>query len=446
MDEEKPFRIGILGDFSGRVNRRATGALQSVAIDPENFEQVMDRVGVALELPAGMIRFRELDDFHPDQLYRAVPLFGSIREAKKQLSTPQTFRGAGPPPAPPTAPAPASPAAFSESLLDQIAGESASAPAPAPVSARDESSWDEAIRRIAAKHAVPGRDPRQEEMLAVIDQTAAAQMRAILGHPDFQAIEAAWRSIFFLFRYVESGVDLQVHLIDVSKAELVERQAELAKLMASPAIGDRPWSLLVGLYTFTPDERDCALLARLGALARQARAPFLGSVDSRLFGCGSIAASPDPDDWKDALPVENARAWQQLRRSPDADWIGVAFPRFLLRLPYGEATSPAEAFDFEEMPGKPSHEAYLWGNPAVACACMLAAPGGPVNRLDGIPIHNWARGEATPQAEIWMTERFASKIADAGVLPLASVKHSDAIQLVRLQSIADPPRPLAGAW
>jgi hypothetical protein len=54
--------------------------------------------------------------------------------------------------------------------------------------------------------------------------------------------------------------------------------------------------------------------------------------------------------------------------------------------------------------------------------------------------------DPTPTAEIWMTERFAATILDAGVMPLASVKHSDAVLLVRFQSIAYSAQPLAGPW
>jgi len=120
----------------------------------------------------------------------------------------------------------------------------------------------------------------------------------------------------------------------------------------------------------------------------------------------------------------------------------------LLRLPYGKTTSPVESFAFEEMPSPPVHAEYLWGNPAIACACLLAQSrmAGRVNRIGSIPVHVHAPGDATPQAEIWMSERLAARIIDQGVMPLASVKHSDAIQLVRFQSIADPSQALPGTW
>jgi predicted component of type VI protein secretion system len=66
-----------------------------------------------------------------------------------------------------------------------------------------------------------------------------------------------------------------------------------------------------------------------------------------------------------------------------------------------------------------------------------------------LPIHTDPLREPTPQAEIWMTERLAAAMLDQGVMPLASIKHSDAAQLLRFQSIAGEPgepRALAGPW
>ncbi len=58
------------------------------------------------------------------------------------------------------------------------------------------------------------------------------------------------------------------------------------------------------------------------------------------------------------------------------------------------------------------HESYLWGNPAIICACLLGASfnrdgwdlrPGAISRIGGIPVHAYAPGEITPPAEIWIT-------------------------------------------
>jgi type VI secretion system protein ImpC len=462
--DASPFRIAILGDFSGRANRGIPGVPRKpVEIDPDNFEQVMERMEVGLDLSAGevslMLRFRELDDFHPDRLYQSVPLFRAFSEARKELSKP---RPAAPPKAQaavtpaPVAPTPVAPATGG-SLLDAIVAQSGPAQTTPPIEARpsvtDASAWDDAIRGIVAKHVVPQVDPQQESVLAQLNESAAAAMRGILGHPEFQSLEAAWRSVFLLFRHVDASVDLKVYLVDAARVEL--SSASLPALLND----GEPWGAILGLYTFFSSsasaEYDGALLARMGAIARQADGPFLSAVHPRLFGCESIGDTPDPDDWGEPLP-EVLRVWQQLRRSPDAKWLGLAMPRFLLRVPYGAKTSPIDSFEFEEMPGPaPDHESYLWGNPAIISACLLGASfnrdgwdlrPGAISRIGGIPVHAYAPGEITPPAEIWINERFAEQMLDRGVMPLASVKHSDEVMLVRFQSIADPPSALAGAW
>ena len=40
------------------------------------------------------ITFSELDDFHPDRLYRDLPLFQGLRELRSRLLKPDTFEAA----------------------------------------------------------------------------------------------------------------------------------------------------------------------------------------------------------------------------------------------------------------------------------------------------------------------------------------------------------------
>jgi predicted component of type VI protein secretion system len=166
---------------------------------------------------------------------------------------------------------------------------------------------------------------------------------------------------------------------------------------------------------------------------------------------------PDPDEWKQ--PLENAvrRMWEELRRHSAAGWIGLAMPRFLLRLPYS-SDNPSGEFSFEEMPDQPSHEAYLWGSPAVVCACLLGCAfnrygwnfrPGKISELEGIPTHKYTReglALSTSPAEVWLTEGATERILDEGMMPLIAEIGSDSVEVARFQSIAMPPKPLSGPW
>jgi type VI secretion system protein ImpC len=216
--------------------------------------------------------------------------------------------------------------------------------------------------------------------------------------------------------------------------------------------------VLAGNYVFDNSAGSAALLGRLAKLAKAAGAPFLAGASPRILGCASLAESPDPRAWRPSDDEETRGWWEAVRRLPDARWLGLALPRFLLRLPYGRQTSETEAFDFEEMPGTPRHEAYLWGNAVFACVYLLGQAfseygwefrPGAVRDVDGLPAHVYGENGETnlkPCAEVLLTEAAAEAILERGLMPLISIKGTDRVQLGRFQSIAEPLAPLAGRW
>ncbi len=460
-DPETPFRIAVLGDFSGRGSRGIVESGQAMArrrrwlIDRDNLDEVMERLEVELDLPvAGKVRFRELEDFHPDRLYTELEMFQKLREAEQEAA-----RAPVPPPAPRRPPSPPPPDLSLDGLLEaavEATESAASEPRPAP---KDKlHAW---VEETVAPHLEPKADPRREQIRALIDKTATAQMRALMHYPTFQALEAAWRAMFFLVRRVETGPKLKLYLMDVSKQELAAdlgaadeaRETGVYQLLAGD-LEEAPWAVIAGLYTFGAAGADMPLLARLAVVAKALGAPLLAGAGPRLAGCKSLAASPDPAEWREPADA----GWEAFRATPAAASVGLALPRFLLRLPYGRETDPCEAFAFEEMGEQPEHERYLWGNPAIACASLLAEsfaasewdfrPGQHL-RIDGLPLHVYRRdGEsvAQPCAETLLGERAAERILENGLMALASYRDRDSIRLVRFQSAARPAAPLAAWW
>jgi type VI secretion system protein ImpC len=445
-EAETPFRILILGDFSGRANRglleTRLGGRRPLLVDRDNFDQILAKLHPELRLPVAgaesssvALRFAELEDFHPDRIFEQSELFRALRATREQLGDPATFAAAAASFRPAAPPPPPRPPSGEKVTLDDLLGGS---PGARPQRVLDE--WGRLIRDLVAPHLVPGADPRQAELIAQLDSAIAVQMRALLHHPDFQQLEAAWRALFFLLRRLETGPERKVYLLDVSKAELARmleqaredlRKCDLYKLAVEDTVGTpgaEPWAVLAANYYFGGSEPDLEMLARLGAIAQKAGAPVLAGAGDELLG--SMADG----------------GWAMLRKLPLANWIGLAMPRFLLRLPYGGDTAPLERFAFEEMPGH-DHHGYLWGNPAFACACLLGQGAGAARELGDLPLHVYRENEKEriqPCAEVLMTEEQAEALLDNGIMPLASLKNRDAVLLVRMQSIADPPAALAG--
>jgi type VI secretion system protein ImpC len=216
--------------------------------------------------------------------------------------------------------------------------------------------------------------------------------------------------------------------------------------------GADPWAILAGIYTFGDDPVELGMLGRLAKIAGVAGAPFIAAADERLAGYELLAQS------KITGNAEGRRVWETLRKQPEAAFICLALPRFLLRLPYGEETDPIACFEFEEMEARPNHDHYLWGNPSIACACLLAQAfsesgwemrPGIIRDIEDLPLHVYKeKGESKtkPCAEVTLTETAAEAILERGLMPLLSLMDRDTVRLARFQSVADPPASLAGRW
>ena len=496
-ESETPFHILILGDFSGREQRgisesgAALAGRRAIEVDRDNLDEVMEGMKPEIQLQfagfennAATFRFSELDDFHPDRLYEQHEIFEALREIRRKLENPRTFEeaaneiiswteleaAAAIQEAPEEQPKPVSQSGEVDSagLLDQIIEGAESRPSEAKPSS-DTSEWNRFLRKIVQPHLVPGEDPRQMELEATIDAAAAGLMRLLLHHANFQATEAAWRALDFLVSGLETDARLKLYVIDLSKSELAAdlsgvndlRTTGIYKLLVEQTVdtpGGEPWAAIAGNYTFERTREDAELLGRMAKIAGAAGAPFIAAAHANLLGCDSLAYNPDPDDWQTTMDEAGDSAWQALHRLPEAAYLGLALPRFLLRLPYGAKTEPLEQFEFEEMAGGPKHEDYLWGNPCFACVYLLGAAfsaygsnlqPGTGQHIDNLPLHVYQEAGETrikPCAEVLLTERAAEIILDKGFMPLLSFRDQDMIRMARIQSLVLPPRPLAGRW
>ena len=489
---DSPMRILVLADFSGlgtgspATHRTSLAERSTVAVDVDNFEKVLSRFSprLTLSFPGSegsetAIEFKNLDDFHPDALYQTLDIFQSLRQTRRKLLNPETFqevaaelrREWNKQLAPDRGEAKGS-TEDDASTLQRLLGK-------APVDARQSRSVgrvaghsvniDQIIRGIVEPHIKAGSDPQQPQLVAALDEAIGEQMRAVLHDPGFQALESTWRAVHLLLTGLETGEELQVHLLAVTRDELAADISSAAGDLEATGLyrvlvekgpgtpGGQPWSMVAANTTFGTDAEDLSLLAALGAVASQAGGPLLAGARPQVVGCQSLVDNPDPRGWKDG--DDQARGhWRALRKSTAASWIGLALPRVLLRLPYGSQTEPLEQFHFEEQSGGADHEAYLWGNPAFVCTLLLARsfqergwsmqPGDHLEWSD-LPAHVYQEaGEPRlkPCAEVCLTERAAEAILGCGVMPVLSYPNRNAVRLPRLQSLADPPAALSGPW
>jgi type VI secretion system protein ImpC len=326
---------------------------------------------------------------------------------------------------------------------------------------------DAFIRGLVAPHIVYEKDPRVETALQSIELGAGEVLRGILHQPDFQTLEASWRSLVDLVSELELDENLRLHVCDIRRDELLaalpdpgstlEDSTLFQLLVASrqTASDDTPWSVIIGDCFFGPGNEDIALMTALGAAAAANGAVFVAGGRPELLGCKTTAELADARYW--SADADTSGLWRSLRTSPIADRIGLALPRVLGRLPYGTGTEEIDSFAFEEMPER-VHEHYLWTNPAFACGRLLAQdfsregwqmePGDHVD-LGFMPAHHYVEdGESKlqPCAELLLSEATMVAMLEAGLMPVVSYRNRNTAVLARFQSIAAPLKPLAGPW
>lgn len=378
---DEPARYLVLGDFGGK---RA----EPLAVDRDNLNDVLS----ILQVTAGGMRMRLLDDFHPDSLYQRLEMAAPAAVPEPEAS-------------------PATPAADIEklirptSLLEQIA--------------EGGDPFEQYVKELARAHTAPQQKKNGDRTAALSER-----MNSLLHHPRFQALESAWRGLDFAVRQMDDAA-ARIHIVQYSKQELAEDVASdnLRATRLYAMLQGRKWTAAIGLHAF--GEADIELLARVALVAEAAKAPYLAEASP------TIASSLEP-----------------LREMPESAYLGLALPRLLLRLPYGPHTSPIDSFAFEEMPGSPTHEHYLWGHAAIACLAVLVRAEPENLNLDGLPAHTYkhdSEWRMTPCAEVCMTETQVLALIDSGLMPLIAYKDRPMVRLGGFRSVKSAALPFRSA-
>jgi len=466
------FRLALLGDFSGRANagKLETGAAlatrKPIRVDVDNLDAVLAKMKLSISLRldedggAVAVPVASLDDFHPDQIVENVELFEELLTLRKNLGSKAGFDRAakqvlswsGEEALPPPPRRDRGATIATDRKLSDFARLTGRAKA-----AETEASTEDLIKRLIGPYVQPARDSRQDQLVARVDEALSAAMRRVLHHPDFQTAEALWRGVEFLVRRIETGARMQIVLYDVSAEELAADLASTDKLAETGLFGmlvEQPaldadqgaLSAVIGLYGFELSPPHADLLGRIAQVAASANAPFVSGIG--------------PDALK--IPIHDQHpliksAWSGLQDLPASAYLGLATPRFLLRMPYGKKTDPIDAFALEEFTRQSGLSGMLWGHPALIPALLLAQtlekqgtkmkPGSAM-AVGDIPYYVYfdPDGEqiALPCTERLYTERQAVQTSAYKVMPLLSLRGRPELRLGGFTSLAGS--PLAGFW
>nr|WP_268236438.1 type VI secretion system contractile sheath large subunit [Actibacterium pelagium] len=472
----KRFRIALMGDFSGRSARGlietgdALAARKGVMLDVDTVEDVIESFATTLVLPIGKdeagieVTLKELDDLHPDELYEKVELFDALNSLKSQLTSGATAANAakqltewgetfGQKVKPPKSRSGgnAVPADLRLSDFQTLIGDT-------KPRAQEASPVDDLIARVVGPHikAIPSAD--QMAMQGAVDEALSSAMRLVLHHPEFQSIEAQWRSLDMIARNIETDDTLDVVLYDISAEEIAADLATATDLTESGVMrlltedpldeenGRGGFSALIGMYTFEETPPHAEILGRIGRVAAHLDAPFFSAITPAFLDTAK----------EDRHPLV-AEAWDTLRGMPEAGHLGVVSPRFLLRRPYGQKTEPIYEFDFEEFTPQEGLSGMLWANPVVLIAILLAKSFkthgkamqlGKIMSMGEMPYH-FVTDRFGDQVQLPCTERnltleTTEKVMVRGYMPVVSMKGRDEVRLASFQSLGGS--EILGPW
>ena len=288
-------------------------------------------------------------------------------------------------------------------------------------------------------------------MVAGIDERISRQLDAILHDPGFQKLESTWRGLKFLVDRTNFRKNIKVEMLNASKDAVRESFEDAPELIQSPLYthiytnaydqpGADPYAALVTAYEFDSSPQDVALLQNLSKVGSSAHCAVIGAVGPKFFKKQSMEEWRRIPDLAAYMETSDYARWNSFRDTEDSRYLGLTFPRFLLRLPYGPETAPVKAFNYQENVTGEDHEKYMWGNASFAFAANMtkafASDGwsvqirGPQSggKVEDLPVHIYDVGkgqQAKIPTEVPIPETLEFECANLGFMPLSHYQGKD---------------------
>jgi len=295
--------------------------------------------------------------------------------------------------------------------------------------------------------------------IAAIDNAISGQLAAIMHHEKFQKLEGSWRGLNHLVMNSETGTGQKIRMLNISKRELFKDldkavefdQSQIFKKIYEAEFGTaggEPYGALIGDYEFINHPEDIDLLSKMSNVAAAAFCPFISAAGAGMFGLEDFTELSKPRDLAQVFNSQEYIKYRSFRDSEDSRFVTLVMPRTLSRLPYGAATKPVEAFNFEEFPLDASgrskavdHNDYAWMNAAYVmgtvltrsfsengwCTAIRGAEGG--GKVENLPTHLFTSDDGDVDqkcpTEVGITDRREAELSNLGFLPLCHYKNTD---------------------
>jgi type VI secretion system protein ImpC len=330
--------------------------------------------------------------------------------------------------------------------------------APAPAPAGD--PFERLLRAIAG---ASGRQRGLEkalagEVMAESDRALGEQLATILHHPEFLALESAWRSLKLLVDRTDFRQGIELEVLHARKEDLVELIEEHLVRPEQESPRDPPLAAIWIDHEFDATARDVESLTALAVLAEQVQAPLVAAVGPAFFGVELAQEVNRLSPVWDHLKRPEYIPFASLSRQECSQFVSLVFPRVLTRMPYGPEGDPVKGFAWHEQ----DPDELPWGHGVAAVASRVAAShaesgwptaftgpqgGGIVENLPIAPLVLDGDSVRLP-VDARLSESMLDELADGGFVVLAARANDDRAFVAGAPSIhrAAPHESPDAAW
>ncbi|GAA0611167.1 type VI secretion system contractile sheath large subunit [Paenochrobactrum glaciei] len=302
-----------------------------------------------------------------------------------------------------------------------------------------------------------------------LDALISKQLAAIMQTPQFSQLEGSWRGQHYLVQNSETGSQLKIRLLNVSKQELhkdLNRAVEFDQSHFFKAVyeaefgtaGGEPIGTLIGDYSFDNSAEDIELMRNISSVAAASFAPFIAAAAPSMFGFDDYRELSRPRDMAKIFETSEYTKWRNFRETEDSRFMVLTMPRVLARLPYAPKALMIEDFNFDETAsfaqGQLPHESYCWMNAAYVygarltnafasngwCTAIRGAENG--GKAENLPLYTFVsdNGDLDLQCptEIGITDRRDAELGKLGFVPLCHYKNTDYAVFFGAQTVQKP--------
>jgi type VI secretion system ImpC/EvpB family protein len=314
--------------------------------------------------------------------------------------------------------------------------------------------------------------------IAAIDEVVNAQLNAVLHHPRFQRLEAAWRGLWTVVEAADdehASAQIVVRVMSATWQEVgrdFERAPEFDQSRIFQKIyenefgtpGGKPLGLLIGDYEVGLGQShgspisDVEVLKALSQVAAAAFCPLVTAASPSLLELDRFAELERSANLEATFGQPKYIPWHSFRSSPDSRFVGLVLPHVLMRTPYPDAGGRVDGFRFAEDVAGPDQSKYLWGNAAYAfavtairafgqtgwfadtCGVRRGEDGGGLVTRFAIDSFGTDRPGIAPKplTEVVVTDGQERELADLGFMALCQCHDSEFAAFYSSRSIQKP--------